>query len=107
LRKQKTNLFFFILNDSTSDLLLCNNEDEIPEVMVLQHYQNADSYNTTEKEDESGEEQYQVEKILRVAKVDKFLNALVLWKDYLEPTWEPFCFVSSTDAYKEFFKNGV
>lgn len=35
---------------------------------------------------------------------ENFLQALVVWQGYLEPTWKPLPFIYHTDAYKNYKK---
>lgn len=51
--------------------------------------------------DEGGDEEWGVEKILRVTKQ----RALVKWIGYAKPTWEPIQYVKDTEAYEKFLQN--
>lgn len=82
--------------------------------MVIQHYINADSYNTREDEGNWSSSQVvkdyeygEVQEILKEKLVNGFLEMLVVWRGYVNPTWEPLPFVSNIFAYREYVKNKV
>ena len=54
-----------------------------------------------------GEEEWEVERILRRCTKGRQRQVLVKWKGYLTPTWEPTEALVNTEAYHVFESGGV
>lgn len=75
---------------------------------------NADSYNTWEDEENRTNSQKdrssvegEVEEILKERLNGGYIEVLVVWKGYVEPTWEPLSYMSSLPAYSAYVRNKV
>lgn len=62
---------------------------------------NADGWNASPSD---RVEYFHIEEILKITKRENFLEALVLWENHSEPSWEPLPFVYHTEAYKTYRK---
>lgn len=60
---------------------------------------NADGWNASPND---RIEYFTIEEILKIVKRKNFLEVLILWKEYLIPTWEPLPFVYHTEEYKKY-----
>ena len=54
-----------------------------------------------------GEEEWEVERILRKCTRGRQRQVLVKWKRYLNPMWEPTAALVNTEAYHVFESEGV
>ena len=53
-----------------------------------------------------GEEEWEVERVLRECVRGRQRQVLVKWKGYLTPTWEPTAALADTEAYRVFKAGG-
>ena len=53
-----------------------------------------------------GEEEWEVERVLRKRVRGRQRQVLVKWKGYLNPTWEPAAALTNTEAYRVFEAGG-
>ena len=53
-----------------------------------------------------GEEEWEVERVLKECIKGRQRQVLIKWKGYLTPTWEPAAALANTEAYRVFKAGG-